>query len=197
MEGYPREAKLKDGTMVTFRPMVKDDLEDLHSFFCALPEEERLYLKVDVTDRSVIEKWVSNIDHDHILVILALIDGKVVGDATLHVERWGWSRHMGEIRCVASPEHQRQGLGTLLVHQLLENAISRGLKRINGQMMEEQIGAVRAFEKLGFKRGALLPGHALDIRGDEHDLVVMTSETEEIWRRLEETILDLDLGVRR
>lgn len=197
MEGYPKEARLKDGTTLILRPMERDDLEGLHSFFCALPAEDRLYLKEDVTDKGVIERWVHNIDHDHILVILATLEGQVVGDATLHVPRHGWARHVGEIRCVVAREQQQRGIGVLLVHQLLQHAITRGLKRIMGQMMEDQIGAIKAFEMLGFKREATLKGHAIDIEGNVHDIVVMTNETEEVWKTLEELILDLDLGVKR
>jgi len=76
------------------------------AFFCALPREDRLYLKEDVTDRGVLERWTSQIDLEHILPVLALRDGHVVGDAPLRVEQRGWSKHVGEIRCVVARELQ-------------------------------------------------------------------------------------------
>ena len=197
MEGHPKESRLKDGTPVTLQRMVESDLEGLYAFFCSLPEEDRLYMKDDVTDRKVIEKWVGNIDHDHILVVLATIDGTIVGNATLHVDKIGWTRHRGEIRCVVAREHQRRGIGTLLAHELLQSAITRGLKRIMVQVLENQIGAIKAFGNLGFEASATLPGHAVDLNGDRHDILIIANETEEIWQKLEELILDMDLGVKR
>jgi ribosomal protein S18 acetylase RimI-like enzyme len=190
---YPRTIVLKDGSSVTLRLLEEHDGEALHRFFMRLPDEDRLFLKKDVTDRHLIDHWVSGIDHDHTLVIVAWMEGQIVADASLHVDRTGWQRHMGEIRCVVAREYQHRGLGTKLVHELVGHALQRGLRKIKGLVMESQVGAQRAFEKLRFNVVARLPGHVVDTEGKEQTLLVLTTDTAEVWKLLEDLMIDLDI----
>ncbi|NIQ99909.1 MAG: hypothetical protein GTN78_06860, partial [Gemmatimonadales bacterium] len=93
--GYPKKVRLRDGTEVQLRPMVAEDREGLLAFFQDLPEDDRMFLKEDVTKPETIDRWVRNLDYDRVLPILAMKDEKVVGDGTLHMDRYGWSRHVG------------------------------------------------------------------------------------------------------
>jgi RimJ/RimL family protein N-acetyltransferase len=197
MVEYPEETRLKDGTPITLRPIEEGDFQGLVSFFQSLPEEDRLYLKEDVTDTKVIRKWVEHIDPLHIRALLALHGDKIVGDATLHIGGRGWSRHLGEIRCVVAREYQRKGLGSVMAYHLLLEAKRRRLKVLKTELMSNQMGAIKAFSRIGFERSALLRGHAVDLKGKQHDLVIMSSDTEQAWKTMEDLILGMDLRVRR
>ncbi len=83
------------GTHVTFRPLEPTDANRLLQFFNRVPAEDRFYLKEDVTSAEVIENWVQHIDYNRVLPLLALIDGEIVADATLHRSRAGAHRHLG------------------------------------------------------------------------------------------------------
>jgi RimJ/RimL family protein N-acetyltransferase len=197
MVEYPEETRLKDGTPITLRPIEEGDFQGLVSFFQSLPEEDRLYLKEDVADTKVIRKWVDHIDPLHIRALLALHGDRIIGDATLHVGRRGWSRHLGEIRCVVAREYQRKGLGSVMAYHLLQEAKHRRLKVIKTELMSNQIGAIKAFSRIGFERSALLRGHAVDLTGKQRDLVIMSSDTDQAWNKMEDLILGMDLRVRR
>ncbi|MFC1610260.1 GNAT family N-acetyltransferase [Myxococcota bacterium] len=193
MSEYPKKVRLRDQTEITLRPMNEKDGDRLHSFFTSLPGEDRLYLRDDVTDRTVIDRWVKNIDYDHILPIIALDADKVVGDATLHVRRHGWWRHLGEIRLVVARDFQKKGLGATLARELYLHAHERHLHKLVASAMDTQIGAVRALEKLGFVTEALLKNHVSDLDGVKHNLLILSSDVEELWRRFEDVILDLEV----
>jgi len=156
MHGYPKQFKLKDNTAITLRPMVKEDEPKLLEFFCSLPDEDRLFLKEDVTKPEVIHRWMEELNYDRVLPILAEGSGKIIGDATLHTYNSGWMRHVGEIRCVVAREYQRRGIGVLLIRELLDEATRRGLRKIQTQFLDNQIGAMRAFEAVGFLRETVL-----------------------------------------
>lgn len=125
MQRYPKQFKLKDKIVVTLRPMVRQDETKLLKFFRCLPDEDRLFLKEDVTKPEVIHRWVEELDYDRVLPILAEIGDEIVGDATLHTYQHGWLRHVGEIRCVVAREYQRKGIGVLLIRELLDHAQQR------------------------------------------------------------------------
>jgi hypothetical protein len=84
VHAYEKEGKLKDGSRVVLRPMVAEDREKLIAFFQSLPEEQRIFLRHDVTDPEVIRSWTEQIDYGRVFPLLALAGDRVVGDATLH-----------------------------------------------------------------------------------------------------------------
>lgn len=171
--GYPKEVKLKDGIMVTLRPMVKEDGEKLLQFFTELPETDRLYLREDVTKREVIEGWIRDLDYHRVFPLLAEFQGRIVGDATLHRSEYGWARHTAEVRVTIAKEFQHRGLGTKMVQELIGIATERGLEKILAEVMGNQAAALRAFEKMGFRKAATIPGLVKDMAGQYRDLVIL------------------------
>jgi RimJ/RimL family protein N-acetyltransferase len=175
--------------------MVKEDEEKLLQFFRALPEEDRFFLRDDVTDPGVIHQWVEKLDYNRVLPILAEVGETIVGDATLHTYRHGWMQHIGEIRCVVAKAYQHKGIGKLLIHELLDHANSRGLHKLQTLFAETQVGAIQAFSKVGFVREAVLKNHVKDFMGKEHDLIIMTNNVSELWRKMEDIIFDKEFSV--
>ncbi|NNG47395.1 MAG: N-acetyltransferase, partial [Deltaproteobacteria bacterium] len=60
-EEYPKEATLKNGTTVVLKPFEKKDKDALLAFFQKLPEADRLFLKDNVTDPAVVERWAAEL----------------------------------------------------------------------------------------------------------------------------------------
>ncbi len=188
MEAYPKIVRLKDGTKVTLRPMVKEDVKKLLAFFQKLPEEDRLFLKDDVTDEKVIQRWADELDYEKIFPVIAEAGGEIIADATLHTQERGWMKHIGEVRCVVAKEYQRKGLGTIMIREVFHRAVQKGLDKLRAVMPVTQVGAMKAFETIGFRREAVLKDHVLDIRGHKHDLVMMTNSVAELWRKISDQL---------
>jgi RimJ/RimL family protein N-acetyltransferase len=178
---YPKEVKVKDGSAVVLRLFEKKDTDALFAFFVKLPESDRLFLKDNVTDPAVVERWATELNYEKIFPILAWKGNEVVADATLHKNLSGWMKHVGTIRIVAAPEYQGKGLGRVLANELFLHALKSGLLKIVAEMMETQQGAKKVFEKLGFMQEAVLRGHVRDQMGVRHDLLVLTKDLEEFW----------------
>ena len=97
MEHFSKTIKLRDDTSICIRPLEKEDGPALLSFFTALPEDDRLFLKEDVTKKDVINRWMEELNYDKVLPIVAVKDSAIIGDATLHLNKFGWQKHMAEI----------------------------------------------------------------------------------------------------
>lgn len=173
---FQKECKLKDGTVVLLRPLVAEDREGLITFFQALPEEERLFLRHDVTDEKVIESWIEQIDYNRAFPLLALDGERIVGDITLHRIPYGWKHHIGNIRVVVAPEYQDKGLGTLLIHEIVELATEFGLEKLVTELPLEVPGALAVFRKAGFSSKAVIEGLVKDLRGRSTDVVIMVCD---------------------
>lgn len=173
IKNYPKILSLEDGTPVTIRPLLKDDEAALLKYFGALPPEDRLCLKEDVTDPKVIKNWIYEMDYDNLLPLIALHNGNIVGDATLHFNPVGWTKHQGEVRLTTSTQYRVRGLGTILVQDLIDIATSLGLEQINIEIPPMLDKAFNLFQKMGFKEIANLKGFVRDLEGTESDLVLM------------------------
>jgi len=171
-ERYPKQAKLQDGSRVIIRPLISNDEEALVEFFKSIPPQDHLYLRDNVKDPQVIHQWIANLNYENILPLIAEINGKIVGDCTLHQYRGGWKSHIGTVRIVIHPEYRGRGLSTLLVGEMIQIAIDSGIEKLEGEFMPEQKNAVTIFEKLGFVKIATLPQHVKDVRGEIHDLLI-------------------------
>jgi RimJ/RimL family protein N-acetyltransferase len=182
---YPKEVKVKDGSTVVLRPFEKNDTDALFAFFVKLPASDRLFLRDNVTDRAVVERWATELDYEKVFPLLAWKGNEVLGDATLHKNLSGWMKHVGSIRIVIAAEYQRKGLGGILANELFLHALKSGLQKIVAEMMETQQGTKKVFEKLGFMQEALLRGHVRDQMGVRHDLLVLTKDLEEFWAEIE------------
>ncbi len=182
---YPKEVKLKDGSAIVLKPFEKKDKDALLAFFQKLPEEDRLFLKDNVTDPAVVERWATELNYEKVFPILAWKGNEVVADATLHKNLGGWMKHVGTIRMVVGREFQRSGVGSILANELFLHALKSGLEKIVAEMMETQPGARKVFEKLGFKLEATFHGHVRDQIGVRHDLLVFTKDLEEFWANIQ------------
>jgi RimJ/RimL family protein N-acetyltransferase len=190
LEGFPREATLRDGRTVKLRPIQPDDETTLGEFYRDLPEEDRLFLREDVRRPGWAEEFIHAVDFDSIVSLVAESQEKIVGNATLYRSRHGWSAHVAELRIAVARQFQRHGLGTALASLLVRHAIALGLEKIVAHVVDNQVGAKRAFEKLGFRQDAVLPGHVKDIRGVTRDLVVMSNDVSHLWEAMAALVSD-------
>jgi GNAT superfamily N-acetyltransferase len=159
--------------------MVKKDQHALYEFFQRIPKEDRLFLRDDVSRLATIQSWVDDLEYERVLPLLALVDGRVVGDATLHRRKLGWTRHLGKLRLVIDPDYRQKGVGSLLVKELIEIAKGLKLERLVVELTGSQQAALAAFRHLGFERAAVLYHHVKDRVGRPQDLVILIRDLEE------------------
>ena len=189
VKGFPKQITLRDRSVVTLRPMVREDKDELLAFFRRLPPEDRQFLKDDVTRAEIIEAWARDLNYDRVLPILAEFEGRIVGDATLHRQAYGWMRHVGEIRVVTDPYLRRRGLATAMAREIFYLALQVGLDKMVAEMVGGQVAAIKVFGKLGFQQEARLANHVVDLQGRKHDLVIMTTDIPTLMQKMQETFL--------
>lgn len=192
------EKKLKDGTLINVRESVSTDFEKFLEFFRSLPEEDRQYLRIDVTDPKYVRLRMNPGPFQWCWRIVAEKDGKIYGDATLCGHRNGWMRHAAEIRCIIHPDFRRKGLGALLLRELFLKCLSDKMEMIYCCVVPEQKTAITVLERLGFKRTMVRTNHIKDIQGRRRDLYIYSKNVPEMWDMLKSYMdrYDFDISVR-
>ena len=176
LQKFPKVIALKDGTTATLRPLRGDDEKDFHQLFLGIPEPERMFIKHRVTEIEVIRDWCQNIDYGRNLPLVALIGGKIVGNATLHQQLGGWRRHIGRVSVLVHPQHRGRGLARALVSEIVDIARQVGLEKVEAEFIGEQAAAIKMFALLGFSQLLRLENYVKDMQAISHDYILMGLE---------------------
>lgn len=180
---YPATFRLRDGSEVLLRPMTRDDGAALGEFFRRIPEEDRFFMKDDVTDPAVIANWAANLDYDRTLPLLGFSGDRLVADAALVRHRGGCRRDCAEIRLVIDPDYRGRGLGTRLMRELVTVAWDAELEHIDFEMVAGlQTDAIEAVEGLGAIHAGVLKEYVKDLQGQPHDLVFLRLPLGKWWQ---------------
>jgi GNAT superfamily N-acetyltransferase len=170
---FPKDLELKGGLKCALRPLESSDEFAFHEFFLAVPTQERMFIKHRVTEPEVIREWCKNIDLGRNLPLLAVQDGQVIADATLHQQLGGWKRHIGRVSVLVHPKFRGRGLAKALVSEIIEVARQVGLEKIEAEFIGEQEAAIKVFALLGFSTLCRLPDYVKDMQAISHDYVLM------------------------
>jgi GNAT superfamily N-acetyltransferase len=173
LQKFPKDIKLKDGSKCKFRPLRKDDEKAFHEFFLTVPSAERMFIKHRVTEPEVIRDWCRNIDLGRNLPLLAVVDGKIIGDASLHQQLGGWKRHIGRISVLVHHEYRGRGLARAMVTEMVEIARNIGLEKLEAEFIGGQEAAIKMFALLGFSNLLRLEDYVKDMQALSHDYVLM------------------------
>lgn len=99
------------------------------------------------------------------------VDGVAVGSVSLF-EFDRLARH-AEVGIALVAEARGKGIGTAAISQIVEFAFVRcNLRRVHLQVIESNVGAIRAYEKVGFVLEGRHREHAW-VRGRYEDIIVM------------------------
>ncbi|MEQ9002128.1 MAG: GNAT family N-acetyltransferase [Pseudomonadales bacterium] len=175
---YPKTVTLPSGPKVELRRMAAQDRDAVLGFARGLPQEDLLFLRVNLTEPAVVDEWVRNVEAGYSTTLVAYDDGGLIGYATVHRNPAPWTRRVGEIRVNVSPGYRSKGLGRVLISQIFDVARGLGLAKLVANMTADQHGAQAAFRRLGFVPEAVLADYVEDRNGRLRDLVIMTYDIE-------------------
>ncbi|XOV89154.1 MAG: GNAT family N-acetyltransferase [Pseudomonadota bacterium] len=171
---YPKSLTLYDGTTIELRWMTRSDRDAVLKFAQALPQEDLLFLRVDLTQPEVVDDWMNNLEAGNSTSLAAYDDKGLIGYATVHRNRAPWTRRVGEIRVNVSSDYRARGVGRNLTSEIFDVASTLGVKKLMANMTPDQHGAQAAFRRLGFVPEAVLADYVEDRNGVSRDLVIMS-----------------------
>jgi len=126
--------ELLDGTRILIRPIRKDDARRECEFLECLSEEYKSYRFLDVAVKPItpeIIKRLTDLDfHQEVALIALTPQGKK--DVEIGVSRYCVNRDGESCQCSVTvcEKWQHRGVGTLLMHHLMEVAWDQGIQRM-------------------------------------------------------------------
>ncbi len=175
---FPREVRMDNAKTLQLRLMGRADRDEIVRFAQALPKQDLLFLRTDITDPRMVDEWIAKADANRSVAILAYDGERLAGYATLHHDEVLWTRHVGEIRTNVGADYRGIRLGARLVEEMFAIAKEIGLKKITANMTSDQKAARATFERIGFRPEALLADHVVDAEGRMHDMLIMSYDVD-------------------
>ncbi|SDH96839.1 Acyl-CoA synthetase (NDP forming) [Actinokineospora alba] len=151
---YPRrweaDVVLSDGQTVHLRPIVPSDGDALVAFHAKLSDRTRYFRYFSPYPRIPARDLVrfSTVDHRDRVAFVALLGDDIV--AVGRYERLP-GQDSAEVAFVVADDHQRRGLGSILLEHLAAAARERGLSRFEAEVLSENAQMVRVFRDAGYQ----------------------------------------------
>jgi L-amino acid N-acyltransferase YncA len=166
---YRQLVTLRDGARVLLRPLTFEDRQALIDLFTPISRDERRTFRTDVSNPEVVGAWVDNLDYDRVLPIVAVINDRLVGDATLHFGM-GPMRHIAEVRIFLSKDFRHRGLGSRMLQALVDIAKRRSLYILQVEIVSDQTSIIKAFQNAGFSLKCVFDDYFMLPDGDLRDI---------------------------
>ena len=171
---YPTKIELGNARNFGIRLMVPTAVEAVLTFAKCLDLNDLLFLRINITERSAVERWAHYVETGRTYTVLAVDGDRVVGEASLLHSTASWTRHIGEIRMQVIPEARRNGLARVLAEEIEWIAKQMSLTMLTARMTLEQEAAQKVFRQLGFQREAVLWDYVMTADGQTRNLLVAT-----------------------
>ena len=148
---HEADVVLRDGSTVHVRPVRAEDAPAVHAFFERLSPRSialRFFCGFPDLDRAV--RWATEVDDQHRYGLIATngADGRVVAHA-------GWEREpdrpeRAEVAFAIADAMQHNGLGTILLGQLIEAADQAGVAVLSAEVLPQNHRMLHVFRDSGF-----------------------------------------------
>jgi RimJ/RimL family protein N-acetyltransferase len=171
-ETYRQLVNLQGGVRVLLRPLVAEDEEALVALFSAVQPEDLRSMRHAVTDPRVVRNWIEDLDYERVLPLLAVVNDRIVGQATLHRQP-GPAQHIGEVRIYLAKDYRGRGLGSEMIKTLTDMARRMDLHWLHAEVFASRPKVVRAFEGLGFQQLCTFEDNFMMPDGHTEDIVVL------------------------
>jgi acetyltransferase len=148
--------QLNDSSQVTIRPILPSDFDALRTFFAALSHATRrlrFHIPIDELPEPLLREFTMVNNRAHVAFVAEIHDGAVDQPATLVAEaRYirNEDSESAEFALVVADDWRRIGLGTTLTRILAQSARFAGVRRLWGDMLEDN----KAMRSLAHSLGA-------------------------------------------
>ncbi len=173
-----KEILLKNGQRCILRSPKLDDAEQLIEYLKISADETDFLLRypeevtITVEKEKDILQWFIESKRD--LMIIAEIDGKIVGTCSLSsIGQKIRVRHRCSIGIALYENVWGLGIGTALLSLLIENAIKNGYEQMELDVVSRNDRAIRLYEKMGFVKCGDKPKAMKHKNGTYDDLIIM------------------------
>jgi ribosomal protein S18 acetylase RimI-like enzyme len=165
---------LKDGRTICLRPANKDDAAEIVRAVDSIAREMVYFLRsrfdIAVEEEQV---FIARTREQGNLIVVAVLDGKLVGWASLKRGRREFLHHTVELGMGVVRGYRGLGIGTALMDYALKWVAEQGFEKVNLGVRASNERAKSLYRKFGFVEEGYRVREIKDLYGSYHDSVEM------------------------
>ena len=136
---------------IEIRQIRLSDADSYRECLDSVAKERRYLAQIEALPIDQIRDFVSNAVATDAAQYVATTQGNIVGWCDIF-GHWAYAlAHVGTLGMGIQPAYRRQGLGRRLIEMTLNHALRMGIYRVTLEARLDNIGAIRLYEKVGFK----------------------------------------------
>jgi L-amino acid N-acyltransferase YncA len=186
LDDYPKEVELRDGENAVIRIATREDESRLALFFLSIPEDQRDFLHYDLSDQESLQGWFGGPHWEEAFPLVAEVDGRIVAVSLLKSYRVPWYSHVGEAWMLVHENMRGLGLGRIMAGEIIGLALELGIEKLRAEVRADAMGAIKILKQLGYTHQGVLTDYVRDNTGQTHDLAILSCNTRDYYRSLEE-----------
>jgi len=119
------------------------------------------------------QEYIKSLEGTRSVFFVALVDGKIVGDASFTAESRERMAHRGEFGVSILKEYWGRGIGGMLLEKIIDFARNEAKAEIISlEVRSDNTRAIKLYEKYGFIKTGTFP-KAFKVRGEYADIDTM------------------------
>jgi len=146
-----KSVTLKNGKSASLSWFGRDDIDEVVEVLNSVIHEQKYLLMNQDVDRSDSEKYVDTGDPNGMRYLIARVDGKVAGGATI-IPLSNKEAHVAHLAIFLHKNYRNNGLGTILITELIDVARKSGFEIIQLSTFSTNKRAMHVYKKCGFKK---------------------------------------------
>lgn len=165
--------RLKDMSVATLDWLNEEDLsEAVEALNCVIREGKYLYLNEEIVDMEEEHKWFERSVKAGMLYLVARVEGKVVGGASMHPQT-DKQEHVAQFGIFICDGYRNLGLGTAMLKEFIDIAKKRGFEILQLSVFANNTRALNVYKKCGFKEIGRLSQDIRFLDGEYTDRILM------------------------
>ena len=163
---------IRDGPRVLFRPLLPGDKKQLADLFARVSAEDQEYFRSGISSPDAISEWCDTLDYMEVLPLVALVNERIVGLATLYSGKH-YTRHIAWIHIYLDKEFRRRGVGTAMINAAIDVARMMGLQQVIAEVVVTLPKVIRAFQEHGFEFDFQHRDYFITKEGETYDMAIL------------------------
>jgi GNAT superfamily N-acetyltransferase len=141
---------------ILIRSATIEDLPTLLEFEQGIISTERPFDETLLSEEFHYYDLAARIKEPDAEVVVAEINGRVVGSGSAIVKKGNSYNQFADYSFLGfmfvAPDHRGKGINKLIIENLIDWSQRKGLKEIRLQVYSDNLPAIKAYEKVGFKK---------------------------------------------
>lgn len=173
---FAKKFQILEKTLVLRYP-VSSDARDLMNLINSLVKERADIAKTKPVTIQQERRWLvdslKSIQDKNKIIILAELDGKLVGSCEITRDNYDVSKHVGTLGIGIIKGYRGIGIGTKLIKQTLSEAKKLGIKLVKLYVFDSNNVGKSIYEELGFAETGRIPSGVYHNKKYKDDIIMV------------------------